>query len=139
MVEFINNLEHVKKSLSKLQTTDTISVIIDMNLVSFFSSKNLKTVNDLITDSGNGGYTMLRYMTIFKSHLDNTEYKNDTLFNYLKGYVISYIKNLRNVDGIETSLFVDKKINVVNKELEGVDDLAITAFALILINKNKGL
>lgn len=139
MVEFINNLEHVKKSLSKLQTTDTISVIIDMNLVSFFSSKNLKTINDLITDSGNGSYAMLRYMTIFKSHLDNTEYKNGTLFDYLKSYVISYIKNLRNVDGIETSLFVDKKINVVNKELEGVNDLAITAFALILINKNKGL
>jgi len=110
-----------------------------MNVVSYFSEKNLVTVDKIINDSITGGYDVLKYLLLFKTHMDNTDFKKGTLYDYLKLYVAAYIRNLRNVPNIETSLFVSKKIELEGDRLINVSELAITAFVLILINKNKGI
>ena len=131
MVELINGLTSCKNKLLKHQPVDLVSSITDMNPVSFFNSKNIKTLQKMIVDPDKGGYLNLNYLTMllvdFKMQSHSTR---DTLFTALKNYIELYTDAIDKTSDIETNLFLTEN-GFENEEL------IFTAFALVLIHKHK--
>ena len=131
MLEIVDSFKTCRALLNKTQPTDMINELYDMNTVSFFNSKNIKRLNEIISDPCDGSYRNLNYLTTILCDIKTMEHsKHETVFGALYSYVISFCSTINKTIGIEKNLFItDKDIN--NKELIYV------MFGIVLVNKHK--
>jgi len=131
MIELIDKLNICKTMLQKHQPIDFTSTVVDMNVISFFNSKNIKTLQSLIVDPCNGSYKNLNYIVMLLTDMKTTEHSvHGSLFKALKNYIDLYTDAVNGTLDIETNLFLTKD-GFENEEL------IYTAFALVLISKHR--
>ncbi|RLF08136.1 MAG: hypothetical protein DRJ64_01610 [Thermoprotei archaeon] len=136
MIEMIDKLNECKDSLQKSQPTEFIAVIKDMNIISFFSSKNITTLEKMINNSANGSYDNLKYLIMLKTDLELTMHSSGiSMWEMVLKYATLYMTTLSKTNNIKTSLFLDTDSTGAIKK---INDLVTAAFALMLIFKHKG-
>jgi len=136
MLEVLGHISEIVKSVKKDTPQEFRNYLNDVNIVAFFSKRNVDTLDRHISESSDGSYSNLKFLLLVKTSMDNTIVDGRDLTSYIRDYVSRYIKNLIDFNSIETPLFIDKSI--IDDGVGRIDGLHLAAFAVALLNKHRG-
>ena len=105
----------------------------DVNLVQFFSSKNIIAINKAMADAGNGLYKNLLYANSMTAAFEITYIDGKTLHERSIDYIIKFLSSIQDTPEVEDKLFIGNGIMTSN----GVNGNLVTLFMIALVYKIK--
>jgi len=120
------------------KTDDTLldlNILRDINLIQFFTKKNLDYLDNFLLEDNNGVYLNLNKISYFKTILEVTKPigSQRTLMEDWKIFADRYLNNLRDVLenlSLEVRLFLDEV-----DRLDKKSDLYLTLFIVTFVNQ----